>query len=78
MKSISNRDMRVGTDIAETLIHFRRELGCFPTIDSMKENIKAEVSVRHVDIKNNAAMWAEDIIRGHDEWFNKESEPDEN
>lgn len=76
MKTISERDVKIAIDIADTLTHYRRDCGCFPTINSIQKQIETELSVRPVNDKSYARMMVEDVMRQHDEWFDKECEPE--
>jgi hypothetical protein len=76
MNQLSNKDALVAIDIADTLTHYRRDCGCFPTIESLKLQITTELSTRSVDNKSYAMLMVEDVLRHNEEWFDKESVPE--
>lgn len=76
MKPMTERDTRVAIDIADTLTHFRRECGCFPTKELLKKAIDDEVKLRPFDNKAYAAMMVQDILIANEEWFDRECEPE--
>lgn len=73
---LSEKDAKIAIDIADTLTHFRRECGCFPTKELLKQAITEEVKLRPLDNKSYAAMMVQDILVANEEWFDKESEPE--
>jgi len=73
---ISEKDTKIAIDIADTLIYFRRECGCFPTKKLLDNAIRDEVNTRPLDNKAYAAMMVQDILIANEEWFDKECEPE--
>ena len=68
---MSNKDQLIAKDIANTIIHFRRECGCFPTTELMRKAIHEETTIRPLDNKAYAEMMVQDIIIQNKEWFAK-------
>ena len=75
-KLMSERDMRLASDVADTILHFRLDCGCFPTRKAMEMAIVEELQIRPFQNKDYGKIMVEDIIQMRGEWFDKECEPE--
>lgn len=74
---ISDRDFELATDVADTILHARQDCESLPTIEAMKFAISTDVKTRKCDNRLHVMLMSQDIIREADEWYNKESQPEQ-